>query len=169
MRNEIAVIIEGLRLSPDVLEQFVAEIPGEEMDLRRRRGFWTVSEHLSHLAFVQSMLHGRLERFRDEERPNFTPYLPDGPSDDQERDDGPDEPMMPPEKALEQFRSWRARQVELAVSLPDAIWEREGTHPEFRRYTAGILLRHILMHDHWHMYRMEELWLTGDQYLTELK
>jgi len=29
----------------------------------------------------------------------------------------------------------------------------------------GGLERHILMHDHWHMYRMEELWLTRDAYL----
>jgi hypothetical protein len=25
------------------------------------------------------------------------------------------------------------------------------------------------MHDHWHMFRMEELWLTRDAYLTRLE
>jgi hypothetical protein len=26
----------------------------------------------------------------------------------------------------------------------------------------------MLMHDYWHMYRMEELWLTRNDYLTSL-
>jgi hypothetical protein len=169
MRDDIGVIVEGLRLSPDVLEQLAAEIPGDQINLRRRRGFWTIAEHLSHLAFVQPMLFERLERFRDEQRPDFTPYLPDVQSDGGQQNDGPDEPILSPETGLERFRSWREQQVNLAVSLPDEFWNHEGTHPEFHRYTPGILLRHILMHDHWHMYRMEELWLTRDQYLTDLQ
>lgn len=27
----------------------------------------------------------------------------------------------------------------------------------------------VLMHDYWHMYRMEELWITKDAYLTRLE
>ena len=49
-----------------------------------------------------------------------------------------------------------------------ADWEKTATHPEYEQYSLIILARHILMHDHWHMYRMEELWLTRDEYLTIL-
>jgi hypothetical protein len=30
------------------------------------------------------------------------------------------------------------------------------------------LVRHILMHDYWHIYRIEELRLTKERYLTML-
>ena len=48
-------------------------------------------------------------------------------------------------------------------------WQKTATHPEYAQYSFYILVRHILMHDHWHMYRMEELWLTRDEYLTQLE
>ena len=36
-------------------------------------------------------------------------------------------------------------------------WEKMATHPEYESYSLYILTRHLLMHDHWHMYRMAEL------------
>lgn len=41
--------------------------------------------------------------------------------------------------------------------------------PEYALYSLFILARHILMHDHGHIYRMEERWLTRDAYLTKLE
>jgi hypothetical protein len=76
--------------------------------------------------------------------------------------------MSVPE-ALAAFSAGRNDQIaELEKATPDD-WEKVATHPEYTHYTLYILARHILMHDHWHMYRMEELWLTRDEYLTVLK
>ena len=44
-------------------------------------------------------------------------------------------------------------------------WTRKAKHKEYIEYTPYIMLRHILMHDHFHMYRIEELWLTTDEFL----
>lgn len=76
---------------------------------------------------------------------------------------------MPTDESLQKFSLWRGRQVELIESLPAEVWRRIGSHPEYTQYSLSILIRHILMHDHWHMYRMEELWLTNDEYLTVLE
>jgi len=58
---------------------------------------------------------------------------------------------------------------ELIASLPETVWEKRAVHLEFEFYTAGILVRHISMHDCWHMYRIEELWITKDEFLTEVE
>ena len=56
-------ILEGLRRSPHILSEFVKTIPEDKLDLRRAEGFWTIAEHVSHLAQVQPMLLERFQRF----------------------------------------------------------------------------------------------------------
>jgi hypothetical protein len=44
-----------------------------------------------------------------------------------------------------------------------ACLEKSAGHEECSEYTLYIMLRHTLTHDHVHIYRMEELWLTQDK------
>jgi len=161
--QDIQDLLEGLRRTPKILSEFVKTIPEGKMDLRRGEGFWTVAEHVSHLAQVQPMLLDRFQRFINEDHPEFVPYIPGN---------GKDEPDTPPRMnmtaALEQFAQYRNKQLELLESANDIIWRRTATHPEYENYSLYILTRHTLMHDYWHMYRIEELWLTRDAYLTKL-
>jgi len=156
-------LIDSLGKAVMVLNEFVATISPEKMDLRRGEGFWTVREHMSHLADVQPMLLERLQRFMDEKAPVFVPFVPDS----DEADTGP--PNMETAAALAQFGEYRQRQLALLVQAESGTWQKTATHPEYARYSFYILVRHILMHDYWHMYRMEELWLTHDEFLTELQ
>lgn len=156
-------LFECLKRSPAILSHFVRTIPVEKLDLRRGEGFWTIAEHISHLAQVQPMLLQRMERFLDEESPEFIPYLP---GDDATEPETP--PPMSPDAALSQFTDYRSRQLRLLEGARETDWHKEGIHPEYEAYTLSIMTRHLLMHDHWHMYRMEELWLTRDAYLTKL-
>jgi len=162
--QDIPDLLETLRRSPTILSHFVRTIPENRLDLRRGEGFWTVAEHVSHLAQVQPMLVKRIERFMNEDSPEFVPYFPGG---------GKEEPETPPrmsiESALDQFARNRASQLLLLESANDVVWKKRAIHPEYEEYSLYILTRHILMHDHWHMYRMEELWLTRDAYLTRLE
>ncbi|MCM0081963.1 DinB family protein [Geomonas sp. Red32] len=162
--QDIPDLLDALGRSPRILASFVKTIPEEKLDLRRGEGFWTIAEHVSHLAEVQPMLLGRFERFLKEEHPDFIPYLPG-------KDEGePAAPVrMSMDAALEQFATVRAKQLELLKSAGPKSWQKSGSHPEYDAYSLYILVRHLLMHDHWHMYRMEELWLTKDAYLTRLE
>ena len=156
-------LLEGLRRIPSILAAFVHTIPADKLDVRRGEGFWTVAEHVSHLAQVQPMLLGRFQRFMAEGLPEFIPYLPGV---------GEEEPATPPRMemsaAFAQFADLRQQQLRLLENADDATWQKSATHPEYERYSFSILVRHTLMHDYWHMYRMEELWLTKDAYLTTL-
>lgn len=155
-------LLEGLRRTPNILSQFVTTIPENRLHVRRGEGFWTIAEHVSHLAEVQPMLYERFQRFLNEEQPEFVPYLP---TDDETQITVP---RFDIPKALEQFTSVRGMQLELLERADDATWERLAIHPEYESYSFYILVRHALMHDYWHMYRIEELWLTKDAYLTQL-
>ncbi len=161
MMLDVVDLLEGLRRSPNVLTVFVQSIPEAQLDRRRGEGFWTLAEHVSHLAQVQPMLLERLQRFAQEEHPEFIPYIP---GEGEEASDTPE--RMEIETALSQFAEVRSRQLTLLESADETVWKRQATHPEYDLYSYHILVRHILMHDHWHMYRMEELWLTKDAYLT---
>ena len=161
--KDIPDLLDSLGRSGAILSEFVKAIPAAKMDLRRGEGFWTIAEHVSHLAQVQPMLLERLQRFMDEDRPEFVPFIPG----DGEAEDFP--PAMELNAALESFARQRKNQIALLEKADDTDWQKAGIHPEFELYSLYILVRHILMHDHWHMYRMEELWLARDAYLTKLE
>jgi uncharacterized damage-inducible protein DinB len=161
--KDIPDLLDGLRQSGHILSEFVKTIPADKRNLRRGEGFWTIAEHVSHLAQVQPMLLERLQRFMDEDRPEFVPYIPGGGGEATDRP-----PLMEISVALDSFRSHRQEQIALLEKADDTDWQKTAVHPEYELYSLYILVRHILMHDHWHMYRMEELWLTKDAYLTKL-
>ena len=160
--NDIPDLLECLKRSGRILAEFVKSIPAAKMNVCRGDGFWTIAEHVSHLAQVQTMLLERLQRFMDEDRPEFVPYIPG----DDEAESRPS--LMEMDDALEAFARQRRQQVEFLEAADREVWQKTASHPEYEHYSLYILVRHILMHDHWHMYRMEELWLTRDAYLTKL-
>jgi uncharacterized damage-inducible protein DinB len=160
--QDIPALLGCLKRSGPILSQFVQSIPAETMHRRRGDGFWTPAEHLAHLAEVQPMMLGRLQRFMDEDHPEFVPFIPG----EGEAEDRP--PQMEAAEALTAFADVRNRQVALLEAADADTWQKTGSHPEYEQYSLYILVRHILMHDHWHMYRMEELWLTREAYLTKL-
>ena len=156
MMRDIPELLQGLSLSPGILKAFVESIPQDKLDLRRGEGFWTIAEHVSHLAGVQQMLLGRFQRFIKEDHPVFVPYIP-GKNEE--------EPDTPPAMEMSGYRN---DQLSLLQKADERVWQRTAEHPEYDLYSLYILARHTLIHDHWHMYRMEELWLTKDAYLTKL-
>ncbi|TAL34008.1 MAG: DinB family protein [Spirochaetes bacterium] len=158
MQLDLEGIILSLEKSPGILRELAGSIAPGEAAARRRPGFWSIGEHVEHLAQTQPMLHGRIIRFRDEKAPAFVPFIPDD-----------SKPVAKAEivlsDSLAKFDEWRKRQLDAIRTLHPADFAKEGSHPEYRQYTLPILIRHILMHDHWHMYRIEELWLTQEEYL----
>jgi len=157
-------LLAGLRGSIRILSEFVTALPQDKLDLRRGDGFWTIAEHVSHLAQVQPMLLDRIKRFVAEAHPEFIPYIP---GEEEEEPDTPE--RMDIADALGQFTATRNEQLSVLADTDDVVWGREANHPEYELYNLHILARHLLMHDHWHMYRMEELWLTKDAYLTHME
>ena len=159
--NDIEAIVSGLAGSYSILSGFVNSIPDEILHCKRGEGFWSIAEHVAHLAQVQIMGLERINRILNEDKPEFIPYFPE--------EDKSITPRPTMDQCLIDFKTSRNAIVNRLAALKPEDWERLAFHPEYREYGLHIFARHILMHDHWHMYRMEELWLTRDDYLTRLE
>ncbi len=153
-------LLVGLRNNEAVLKSLVEAIEPEAIE-RRIKDYWTIREHLEHLVVTQRMLLGRMGQFLAEERPVMKPYIPE------------DRPAASDSKRgaaelVEEFVGLREKQVALAKRAGRAVWAKEGVHPEYRKYGFEILLRHTLLHDSFHMWRMEELWIEKEELIKEL-
>ena len=155
--NDVEQLLISLEQAPAILASLVAAVPAARLRERRREGAWTIEEHAVHLAECQPMLAGRISRILAEDDPELVPFIPDL--------DTPPAPRMALDAALALFAGERARQVALLRGATPADWARTARHPEYEAYGLHILVRHTLVHDHWHLYRMEELWLLRDEFL----
>jgi hypothetical protein len=152
--EDIEQILGCLEKTPRILAGLLAQIPAEILKKRRIGNSWCIHEHACHVATGDRIgFMDRLHRFLDEECPVFVPLSGESFP--------PDHLMeMSLASALDRFFEERPESIGLARSLEPSLWGKEGRHPEYITFTPYIMLRHRLMHDHYHMYRIEELWLT---------
>jgi uncharacterized damage-inducible protein DinB len=156
--KDIPAILNSLKLVPEVLTGFIEGIPEEELHLRRGQGFWTIAEHLKHLAELQPVFRQRIQAFFDQEKPVVTPTnVADTPSQ------GVDVAQV-----LKSFQAGREKVVELLGQAPAGVWSKQGAHPRYKSFDFHFMVRHILVHDYWHMHRIEDLWQDKDETLKPL-
>lgn len=152
-------VLNGLLLNIDILDDFINSMPSDAL-YKKRGDNWTIFQHLEHLLAPQELLLQRIQKFIDEPVPVMTPYNPeDRPKTNTE---------IKPAEVLAKLKDIRTKQVELLKKCPDELWKKKAVHPEYTDYSLRILARHIYMHDGFHMYRMEDLWILKDEFLTEL-
>lgn len=154
----VSDLVVSLEKSAAILTDFINSIPGEELKVKRRSGFWSVQHHVYHLANVQELLYRRLVKFNEDIKPVFVPFDP-------EKDDDRFRVFNSTKEALADYQEMRRKQIDLINAMDEDLLTREAAHPEYKKYTPLILVRHILFHDYWHLYRIEEIWLTTEEYL----
>jgi len=153
--------LDILAAAPALLEDLLNEIPVEMHKQRRIPGKWSIHEHAVHLEEAQKMIIERFKRFQQEEKPVFEPYLPGTTVSDDYLID------LDLATSLVDFRKNRQEMIDLLRTFTTEQWTNEGRHPEYQHISALLWIRHVMMHDHFHMYRIEELWLTTDPYLRK--
>jgi hypothetical protein len=158
-QKDIENITEILAKAPEVLQKLILEIPVKIQKVERIKGKWCIHAHAVHIIIAQSMIIERMERFIKEKNPVFQPYFPDKVSPET------DLLELNLKEMLLRFAEQREKLLSLCKNQPESFWLKEASHPEYKIYTPFIMLRHIMMHDQLHMYRIEELWLTKDEYL----
>jgi uncharacterized damage-inducible protein DinB len=151
--------ITALENNKKILKQFIEQMTEEEIN-RRIRDYWTIYEHIDHLVVCQKMLLGRIEQFLKEDNPVMKPYNPE---------DKPKTSKESVEELIYEFCELRDKQIKLIKKAKKTVWEKVGSHKEYSKYSFEILIRHTLLHDSWHMLRMEELWIMKEEFIKELK
>jgi len=152
-----AYFATALKNNVALLRDLVNAVPPAGLD-RRVKDYWTLREHLEHLVLTQKMLLGRLEQFKTEARPVMKPYVPE---------------TAPPATAsaqalLDEYEAVREKQLAIVEAADEAIWAKRAEHAEYREYGFEILVRHIVLHDSFHMARMEELWFVKEEFVTAM-
>lgn len=157
--NDINEIMHDLEHSPKILGNLIHSIPTELLKRKRIPGKWSIHEHACHIVAAQPMLIDRFRLFLDEEEPVIEPYIPGKTF--------PDDNLMNLDliSELNRFSTLRAELLDVIHTFEKEQWTRKAKHIEYIEYTPYIMLRHILMHDHFHMYRIEELWLTRNEFM----
>jgi len=157
-KNELLSALSSL---PNIASNYFENIPEESLDVRRLPTAWTIREHLYHIAGIQAMLLARLDLMYREPQPVIVPYFPDKETEKLSQ-------WTSASEALARYRELRAAQLAVFEKSTDEVFSRPARHAEYQDYSMGVLLHHMVFHEYWHLYRIEELWLTKDEYLTEL-
>ena len=151
--KEIKPILSALNETPRLLEQLISEIDPSLYKKEIIRGKWSIHENATHIAVGD--LYGfqkRIKAFKNEASPRFEPLSGDNFRKDYFFD-------LDLHKSLKDFYEIRRTTIELAEGLESENWNKAAAHPEYITYTPFIMLRHLLMHDYWHMYKIEEMGL----------
>jgi len=159
--KDFEAIMAGLENAPLMLQTMLELIPNERRKIRRIKGKWSIYEHAVHITLVQTMIRERVERFLKEAHPVFKPYFPDNEEVET------DLLEIDLSQAILHYIKETQRTLELLKQFNPEDLQKHGTHLEYKEYTPYILMRHTLMHFHLHLYRMEEMWLTMDDYLQD--
>lgn len=156
MADEKDLIIASLERAPALIVPLVREVPPGILKRRPKPAKWSAHEHACHLAGVHPRTSARLDLMLAEDTPRITPYLP--------HLDDTDGALLKVDlcEALERFSRERQNLVGRLRTLSAPDWERKAEHGEYTHYSVFIMFRHLMMHDMFHAYRIEELLLKND-------
>lgn len=144
---------------PEIIEDYVKNIPEDILDVKRNEQTWTIREHINHIVDVQEMLYGRILKIKEEEKPIIIPYFPE-------------DELAAAQKystlaiAFEKYKEMREKQIALIRRLTEEDFQKEAKHGEYINYSIPIILNHMIFHEYWHMYRIEEIWLTKEEFFS---
>ncbi|MDC1540331.1 DinB family protein [Flavobacteriaceae bacterium] len=151
MNREIESILDALNETPRLLKELIDEIETKLYKKKIIIGKWSIHEHATHIAVGD--IYGfqkRLEDFKKQEKPTFEPLSGDHFDKDFFI-------KLELNKSMNDFFKIRQRTIELAKEFNSNDWDKLAIHPEYKTYTPYIMLRHLLMHDHNHLYKIEDM------------
>ena len=151
MNREIETILNALTETPRLLRELISEIDPKLYKEKIIKGKWSIHENATHIAVGD--IYGfqkRLKDFREKEKAIFEPLSGDNFDENFFLE-------LDLETTLKDFFEIRQRTIELAKEFNSTDWNKLAVHPEYKTYTPYIMLRHLLMHDHNHLYKIEDM------------
>lgn len=155
-KDKLLMTFQGL---PEIIKSYIGNIPDNFLDKKRSETSWTIREHLYHIADVQVMLYARILKIKDEENPIITPYFPENEFEGASK-------FETIYQAIAHYEAAREKQISLINQLTESDFEKEAMHDEYIKYNIPIIINHMIFHEYWHMYRIEEIWLTRDEFFV---
>ena len=152
--TEIRDEIETLKRIPGIINKFIKDVPLEKLDIKWNEDAWTIREHYLHIVQVQDMLLGRIRLIKENDEPVIEPYFPENDSID----------ILDMDDAADRYKEYRQKQLDEILSCSDEQLLKKAVHKEYSEYSIPIIVKHMIFHEYWHMYRIEELLYTKDEF-----
>lgn len=149
-------LIASLEAAPGIIIGLVREVPRRYLKRRPEPDKWSAHEHACHISTGDTAFLSRLELMLSCPHPRIKSMVP---SPDEETGSLLNVDLY---EALEQYVQERARVVERLKELSEEDWQRTAEHEAFSHYSVYIMFRHLLMHEMFHAYRIDELMLKKD-------
>ena len=151
MNQEIETILNALQETPRILKELISEIDPSLYKKELVKGKWCIHEQATHVAV--SDIYGfqnRLKGFKLLEKPIIEPLSGDNFDKDFFI-------KLDLKQSIDNFFEIRQTTISQARSFNQNDWNKIAIHPEYKTYTPYIMLRHLLMHDHSHLYKIEDM------------
>lgn len=147
--NELPCL-DMLEATPDLLRGLMSELTPEDACWKPAPDRFSIAEVLAHLSHSEGHCYRmRLDRFLNEDRPEFEPddaqmYL------DLYRD-------ADPEDSFDHFEEQRETNIEFLRTLPESAGERVALHKSAGEITLSHMLHEWTLHDLGHVRQVAEL------------
>jgi hypothetical protein len=149
--SELSDLLERFRRGPEFVATLMTGAAGSELDFVPGEGRWSVRQIVAHLADSEVVAADRFRRVIAEDDPTLVGY------DQNAWAKNLNYARRKTSEALETFRRIRAENYELLKDLPEAAFERAGTHSEIGRVTLRRLLEIYAEHPEAHGRQLQEV------------
>src|SRR4029078_8877412 len=154
--SDTTTLIAALENAPGVIIPLIREVPPQFLKRRPSPAKWSAYEHACHLSGTDAPFRARLDLILSEPTPLIrsivnSPEVEAGALLSVDLDE-----------SLERYVRERASLVKRLRELSAEDWERTAEHEAFSHYSVWIMFRHLLNHEMFHAYRIEELLLKKD-------
>lgn len=144
--SDLEALLGQFETNPARLRELFGPIPEARLRERRLEGKWSALENLAHVARYNHAIRERVGWITGQDNPGFARYQPDA-------DPGTAEWVAKPfGQLLSDFAADRASLAAELRALPEAAWDRPGTHAAFGTLTLAQWLAFWLQHEGHHIY-----------------
>ena len=154
--SDTAALIAALENAPGVIIPLIREVPPQYLKRRPSPTKWSAYVHACHLSGTVGPFLERLDLMLSDPAPLIrsiinSPEVESGALLSVDLDE-----------SLERYVRERASLVKRLKELSEEDWQRTAEHEAFSHYSVWIMFRHLLNHEMFHAYRIEELLLKKD-------
>jgi hypothetical protein len=154
--SDTTTLIAALENAPGVIIPLIREAPPQFLKRRPSPTKWSAHEHACHLSASDGPFLARLDLMLSAPAPFIRSIL-----NSPEVESGA-LLSVDLDEALDRYVRERASLVKRLKELSVEDWQRTAEHEAFSHYSVWIMFRHVLNHEMFHAYRIEELLLKKD-------
>jgi hypothetical protein len=153
--SNTTTLIAVLENAPGIIIPLIREVPPQYVKRRPSPTKWSAHEHACHLSTDDGLFLARLDLMLAAPAPYIRSMQP-----------SPEEESgallsVDLDEALDRYVRERASLVKRLKELSVEDWQRTAEHEAFSHYSVWIMFRHLLTHEMFHAYRIEELLLRA--------